>query len=257
MFPGGIITEEGMDADFQSFKQANLGYVDWMDSRFGRILPVSGLPPPVEAISPKWYELIGKQGELAREDGLFLCPQIHLGNFVGVAADDLKHMPNEVLFSSVQVQGGRTVSVTVPQPETHPIAPWPGAKDYYRDIAVYAYPTPDVKRTKILTEKPEITVNAPYASNGLGNLCDGNVNTFWGSIKPLENTNPPQITFSFDRPFEAAGLSVIPAYHKGPEECVLEAAGDEKIFHEVTNFTLGVDESKQVAFHRSRPAGSG
>jgi len=247
-FLGGIITEEGMREDLHAIKEAGLGNVDWLDQR-DLISPVPDLPPPVEALGSKWYELIGKHGEFARENGLFLHPSMHLGNFMGVAKTDLENMAKEVLFSSVEIQGGGAVTVVLPQPETRPISWLPGVKEYYRDITVLAYPTPDVKRTAVLTTaRPEVSVNAPYKANDLNRLCDGNVNSFWGSVVPLDTNNPVQITFKFAQPFQAAGISVIPAYHKGPKECLLEASDDGQQFRRVSDFTLGVEESKQIEF---------
>jgi hypothetical protein len=248
-FPPGIITEEGMRADFRALKEAGVGNVEWFDTRFGRFAPVPDLPPPLEAMGPQWYGMFGNFGKTARDEGLLFNSQIHLGNYMGVATTDLEHMAKEVLFSSAEIQGGGTVSVVLPQPETRPITPWPGVKEYYRDIAVLAYPTPDVKRTAVLTTaRPEISVNAPYKANDLNRLCDGNVNNFWGSVVPLDTKNPVQITFKFAQPFQAAGISVIPAYHKGPKECFLEASDDGQLFRRVSDFTLGLEESKQIEF---------
>jgi hypothetical protein len=247
--PPGIITEEGMRADFRALKEAGVGNVELFDSRYSRFAPVPDLPPPLEAMGPRWYGMFGNFGKTARDEGLLFNSQIHLGNFVGIATTDFENMAKEVLFSSAEIQGGGTVSVVLPQPETRPITSWPGVKEYYRDIAVLAYPTPDVKRTAVLTTaRPEISVNAPYKANDLNRLCDGNVNNFWGSVVPLDTKNPVQITFKFAQPFQAAGISVIPAYHKGPKECFLEASNDGQLFRRVSDFTLGVEESKQIEF---------
>lgn len=132
----GNITRAGITADLEAMKQIGLGGA--------QIFNVSEAIPdgPVPFMSPEWRELVLFAAEEADRVGLELC--IH--NCAGWSSSGgpwitPEHAMQMVVMSETRVTGPQSFAKALPQPETR--------HDYYRDIAVLAFPAPQDEGRRI------------------------------------------------------------------------------------------------------------
>lgn len=130
----GNVTKEGITADLEAMKQVGIGGA--------QMFTVSqGIPPgPVGYMSAKWREMTAYAVKEAGRLGIELC--IH--NCAGWSSSGGPWITPEnamqvLAWSEKRVKGPTRFSETLPQPA----APQVYAKvPYYRDITVFAFPTP-------------------------------------------------------------------------------------------------------------------
>lgn len=129
----GNVTKEGLTADLEAMKQVGIGGA--------QMFTVSQDIPkgPVDYMSPKWREMTAHAVKEATRLGIELC--IH--NCAGWSSSGGPWITPEnamqvIAWSNKKVQGPTRFSEVLPEAK----APSVSAKvDYYRDIAVYAFPT--------------------------------------------------------------------------------------------------------------------
>jgi len=123
----GNVTREGLRADLESMALAGLGGA--LASDIGM-----GLAGPVKPRSPQWVDNVGYTLKEAERLGLqlgFNCPG--WANSGGPWVTPELSM-QELAWSETVVEGGRRIETVLPQPAAR--------LNYYRDIAVFAFPTP-------------------------------------------------------------------------------------------------------------------
>ncbi|MBL8764049.1 MAG: hypothetical protein JNM07_07250 [Phycisphaerae bacterium] len=132
----GNITREGITADLEAMKQIGLGGA--------QIFNVSeSIPPgPILYNSPEWRALFTHAAREAERLGIELC----MHNCAGWSSSGGPWITPElamqkVVTSEIKVQGPTRVSEAVPQPAA--------VAGHYRDIAVFAFPTPANDATRI------------------------------------------------------------------------------------------------------------
>jgi hypothetical protein len=125
----GNITKEGITADLEAMKHVGINGVE--------VFNVSeGIPDgPAPYMSPQWLELF----RFAAAEADRLAMQICFHNCAGWSSSGgpwvkPEHAMQTIVTSEVQVAGGKQYKGVLPQPKSK--------KDYYRDIAVLAFPTP-------------------------------------------------------------------------------------------------------------------
>ncbi len=146
-FQDGNLTREGMKADLESMKKAGLGGALYLETT------AWGIPKgPVKFMSEPWQDLM----IAAIRDCSRLGLEFSLGTGPGwcgaggswVKPDDAMQ---QIVGKGTEVVGPQRINLVVPQPA--PREPFFGLgsltqslnkewKDYYRDVAVIAYPTP-------------------------------------------------------------------------------------------------------------------
>jgi len=133
----GNITKQGITADLEAMKKIGLGGA--------QIFNVSESIPdgPVKIMSPEWRELVKFAVSEADRVGIELC----MHNCTGWSSSGgpwvtPEHAMQMVVFSQTAVKGGQKFSAVLEKPKT--------TVDFYRDIAVFAFPTPknDAARIK-------------------------------------------------------------------------------------------------------------
>src|SRR5262245_46300684 len=125
----GNITREGITADLEAMKQIGLGGA--------QIFNVSeSIPPgPILYMSPEWLDLMRFAASEAQGLGLELCFHNCSGwSSSGGPWITPERAMQKVVSSELKVQGPKHISEPMPQPAT--------TADFYRDIAVLAFPTP-------------------------------------------------------------------------------------------------------------------
>ena len=151
----GDINKEAITAELEAIKEIGLGGVQLFV--VGNIIPVvkkEYTQPKVLCLSEEWHDMV--QHALKECDRLNLCFSIQncpgWSNAGGPWITPDKAMQH-VVFSEHVIKDGQKIELTAPDS-------WPekGAT-YYRDIAVLAFPTPEVYKKLESIPKPKITTN--------------------------------------------------------------------------------------------------
>ncbi|HEX3624339.1 MAG TPA: glycosyl hydrolase [Verrucomicrobiae bacterium] len=129
------VTREGITADLEAMKSVGIAGVLIMDV-------AEGTPPSFNGSrfgDQKWYDLF----QFACEEANRLGIEVNMTNDAGWCGSGGPWITPElsmqvVVWSTTAVGGGQSLNVHLPQPEAQ--------MDYYRDIAVLAFPTPAAEK---------------------------------------------------------------------------------------------------------------
>jgi hypothetical protein len=145
----GNVTREGITADLEAMKQIGLGGA--------QIFNVSESIPagPIDYMSPEWRALVKHAVSEADRLGLELC----MHNCAGWSSSGGPWITPEfamqmVTTSETRASGPARFSEMLPMPPTK--------KDYYKDIAVLAFPTPRDESTRIKNIKLKAGFDSAY-----------------------------------------------------------------------------------------------
>lgn len=125
----GNVTKEGITADLEAMQRVGIG-----GAQIFNVL--EGIPDgPVDYLSPKWLELFHHAASEADRLGLELCLQNCAGwSSSGGPWITPEHAMQTVVTSETKAKGPSHFDAALPQPTAN--------LNYYRDIAVIAFPTP-------------------------------------------------------------------------------------------------------------------
>ncbi len=145
----GNVTREGITADLEAMKKIGLGGAQLFN--VSEHIP----PGPVAIMSPEWRALVKHAANEADRLGLELC----LHNCGGWSSSGGPWITPEyamqmVVTSETKATGPTEFASVLPMPPTN--------RDYYKDIAVLAFPTPRDNATRIKDIKPKAGYEARY-----------------------------------------------------------------------------------------------
>jgi hypothetical protein len=130
----GCVSKAGIEADLQAMQESGLGGAFLFSIR-GTEKP-SKFEPAVETLSPEWFQLVKYAVQEAGKRNLQLG--MHISDGFALAGGPWikpEQAMQQVVWSEKNILGGRILHEYFPKPTT--------VESYYRDIAVYAYPTPN------------------------------------------------------------------------------------------------------------------
>jgi hypothetical protein len=167
-FMDGNLTQEGMTGDLEAMQRAGIGGAIFLEVNIG--LPRG----PVEFMSPPWQELFYHAEREAERLGI----QIALGSgpgWCGTGGPWIKpdQAMQDLVASETQVVGPTNFNARLPQPK--PRTPFFGMgtltpelraewQNYYRDVAVLAFPTPDGTNRLADADEKALYFRAPFSS---------------------------------------------------------------------------------------------
>jgi hypothetical protein len=129
----GCVSKAGIEADLQAMQEAGLGGAFLFSIR-GTENP-SKFEPAVETLSPEWFALVKYAMQEAGKRHLQLA--MHVSDGFALAGGPWitpELAMQQVVWSEKNIHGGRTLHEYLPKPTT--------VESFYRDLAVFAYPTP-------------------------------------------------------------------------------------------------------------------
>jgi hypothetical protein len=131
-------------------------------------------------------------------------------------------------WSETTLEGAKPFVGTLWQPRT--------VRDYYRDIAVLAFPTPAGKTVRMAERAPRITYGVDRHSFDAANLLDGNPATV--AMVPLAGTSLTQyLNIEFPEPYTAQSLTVALDVWNTELPAALEVSVDGQNYESVRKFS--------------------
>ena len=219
----GNITKAGITADLEAMRQIGLGGATIVNVDCG--IPAG----PVEFMSPEWREDFKFAVSEADRLGLKLCVENCAGwSSSGGPWNTVTNAMQRLTTSEVRVAGPTNFDGPLPLPVTR--------LDFYRDIAVLAFPAPDDESVRMKDFSP---VASASGSEAPGNrLTDGDPKTFIRLPAPRHG-QPQFAQLAFAEPFSARTVRLTAG--PGMPECTGEilVSADGQKFRAVKPFAFG------------------
>lgn len=240
----GNVNREAVTADLEAMKRVGIGGVLIME------VDISTPKGLVRFGSPEWLEMFKFVCSEANRLGL----EVNMTNDAGWCGSGGPWITPDiamqtVVTSEVHIEGSKHVSEVLPQP--------PERLNFYRDIAVLAYPSPPVEKKKMEDFAPSITASAPgFDASQILHPQEGKF-----AILPLPGTNAPQyVQFEFPLPYLARSLrlSIGVQGRDFHDSCSgeIQVSDDGRNFHSLRPFTIRWDSPnfREFDFTLSAPA---
>jgi len=167
-FMDGNLSKEGMTKDLESMKKVGIGFLVFLEVNVG--VPRGS----VDFLSPEWKELF--------KHAVDECERLDIAITLGVGPGwtgsggpwvEAQASMQHLVSSSIVVEGAgkKTIQLTVPEPKR----PFFGEgnftpqvrkqwEDFYKDVAVLAFPTPANNEIILNSEEKALFYRAPYSS---------------------------------------------------------------------------------------------
>ena len=196
----GNVTADGITRDLEAMKQVGVGGFQIFDVG-------TGIPQgPIVYLSPEWLQLMQHAAREAERLGL----EFDMHNCPGWSSSGGPWITPELsmqrlVWSEAYVTGGRTLSLTLPQPFTK--------LGYYRDALVLAFPSLEGETRSMRALLSKVTSSGgPVDANLLtdGDLLKG------VEVRPAGSGQPAYLQLEFAEPFEARSIAVMSSPLGGP-----------------------------------------
>jgi hypothetical protein len=199
------VSKEGIRADLEAMKAAGIGGAYLMPIKGAANPPL--FTPAVEQLSPAWWDMMRyafrESERLGLEIGMHVSDGFALagGPWISPALSMQK-----VVSSQVNITGGKSVQIKLPQPETK--------ENYYHDIAVYAYPAQQGTENSTRNIIPQITTGLKDKTREVQTLIRpavADLPVVAGSKIPgsgFKTDQPCWILYEFEQPFTCRNITV-------------------------------------------------
>lgn len=172
--------------------------------------------------SPEWRELYKHTLREADRFGLEMSLNIQSGWNLGGPMIRAEQAPKKLVWSETRAKGPARFDTALPEPRRAP--------EFYRDIAVVAYP---LRGDGGQIPPPAIRPSSEQPSHPAKNTLDGNTDTFWvsaggGAGEGPTRDKPQWLQIEFDRPVAPAAAIIRPRPGYGPCEGEIRASDDGK-----------------------------
>lgn len=185
------VSREGITADIEAMRQAGIGGAYLMPIQGAKNPPL--VDPPVEQLSPEWWEMVRHAMREAARLGLKIamhdCDGFALAGGPWITPE---LSMQKVVWTKAVVEGGQLFCDTLPQPESY--------RGYYRDIAAYAFPTPEGAQYSTAATAPKVTSSLPNVNPQL--LVENS------GKEELRSSDSCWILYEFERPFTCRAIVV-------------------------------------------------
>jgi len=184
------VSKEGITADLEAMKEAGIAGAYLMSIKGPTNPPL--FTPVAEQLTPHWWDLV--KHSLKEADRLGLKIGMHVSDGFALAGGPWitpELSMQKVVATQTNITGGTKKKIILKQPETK--------TDYYKDIAVYAFPSVSGTGISTRTTIPEITTSTGVDASFL--VKDGNK-------EALRSNDPMWIQYKFAKPFTARTISI-------------------------------------------------
>ena len=211
------ISKEGITADLKAMKDAGIGGA--------YLMPIKGPANPalmdsvVVQLSPQWWSMIKHAFSEANRLGIKLG--IHASDGFALAGGPWitpELSMQKIVWSQKNISGGKLFSEMLEQPET--------LENFYRDIAVFAFPSTKDAGISTRTIKPKITASKQDSSAQL--LIDPN------NKKNFSSDEPCWIQYEFEQPFTCRSITIYSRNNYQSNRLIIQTSNDGKDFTPIT-----------------------
>jgi hypothetical protein len=212
----GNVARKGITADLEAMKRMGLGGVHIFNVAYQ--IPAG----PVKYMSAEWRDMI----HFAAQEGERLGLEVGMHNSPGWSSTGGPWITpdcgmQKVVWSELRLKGPVRFSGVIPKADAGKYA------DYYRDIAVIAYPAPAGDEITLRDARPKISTSAADATVDL----DHPEITF---PQPT-HARPQFILFQFDEPFSARSLFLDYTFGRGELVCEVQISNDGREFKTIAS----------------------
>ncbi|NII26033.1 DNA-binding protein [Pseudoflavitalea sp. X16] len=148
------ISKAGITADLEAMQQAGIGGAYLMSIKDTTSPPL--INPPVRQLTPEWWGMVRFAMEEAKRLNLQLA--MHVSDGFALAGGPWitpELSMQKLVWSKEYVKGGEMIDITLPEPEIR--------ENYYKDIAVIAYPARSTQAFSDTVLIPKVTTSVPGA----------------------------------------------------------------------------------------------
>lgn len=184
------VSREGITADLEAMKASGIGGA--------YLMPIKGvtnpplLQPPVEQLSPAFWEMVKfamqEADRLGLQLGMHFCDGFAIGGGPWITPE---LSMQKVVWTESFIEGGQTNPILLSQPE--------GYKNYYKDIAVLAFPSPKGTNQSTYTIVPKVTTSKGLPAQFLVEK---------GNKESYKSEDSCWIQYSFNQPFTCRSLTI-------------------------------------------------
>lgn len=228
----GAISQEGITADLEAMKANGIGGA--------YLFTIKGAPekpyidPSYTQLTPEWWQMVKFAIEEADRIGLDIAFHACDGWALAGGPWITPELSMQVItWSDVQAEGGKRLQLTLPQP--------PAKENFYRDIAVFAYPAPQGGGVTTHTVKPRIRISTGADASFLADR---------DNKKVFKSKEPCWIEYAFDEPFLCRNVQIAtPKLNYQAQRMTLRASDDGINFR-----TIAKMEPPRQSWYRRVPA---
>jgi len=222
MVTDGWLTKEGITADLEAMHRVGLRGLIYMENAL--FIPTG----PVRFMTPEWREMV----QFAVKEATRLGITINMNDDGGYSGSGgpwiTPELSMQVLtWSETTVEGGKPFAAALRQPKT--------VRDYYRDIAVLAFPTPAGETVRMAERSPAITYGLERKPFDATKLIDGDPETV-ALIPPPESGLTQYLNIDFAEPYTAQSLTISLDVWNTAVPAALEVSTDGSTYETVREF---------------------
>lgn len=211
----GAVSKEGITADLEAMKSNGITGAYLMSIQGPDKTPVYS--PPAVQLTPEWWQMV--EFAMSEAKRLNLKLGMHVSDGFALAGGPWitpELSMQKVVWSKINISNTAT-KINLPQPESK--------ENYYRDIAVYAYPSPIGENISTRTVIPKIT-----ASNG----ADATGLVQPGNKKNFGSNEPCYIQYEFEKPFTCRTATIkVSGNNYQAQRLAIEVSDDGKNFRSI------------------------
>jgi len=215
----GNVTREGITADLEAMKHAGVGGAIIFEVDCGI------QPGPMISPGDLWLENMSFAAQEAKRLGLSLGLHQSPG-WSGSSGPWItpEYSMQVLTWSETAVKGGHPVQMNLPQPAYR--------KDWYRDVAVFAFPTP----VNDVDQDPALFRVETESGTETDAVCDRDFDTAVTLCVPSKE-KPAMLTYSFDEPFTVRAVTLCPRTWQSIKG-ELQASDDGETFRKISDVDI-------------------
>jgi hypothetical protein len=212
----GGVSKAGITADLQAMKESGIGGAYLMSIKGPAKVPV--YQPAVDQLTPQWWEMVKFAMTEAKRLDLKLGMHVSDGFALAGGPWITPELSMQKIVSSRLIVNSSVKKIVLPQPPTK--------EGYYKDIAVYAYPSPLGTHINTQTIIPKVT-----SSNGVD--ASGLINP--DNKQNFSANESCWIQYEFDQPFTCRTIYIkTTGNNYQSQRLIIETSNDGKHFARAT-----------------------
>jgi len=202
------VSKEGITADLEAMKESGIAGAYLMTIKGA---DTAYMQPPVEQLTAEWWNMVNYAFSEAKRLGLKLAMHVSDGFALAGGPWITPAMSmQKIVWTKKQVEGNKVFNDTIARPESY--------EDYYRDIAVFAYPSPAGKVMSTTTEIPEVTTSLPGT--------DAQFLTDPDNTKNFSSADSCWIQYAFKKPFTCRSIVIRSKTNYQSNRLIIETSDD-------------------------------